>query len=154
MATKRSVVLRGCPTVNEEGVANAAIRPGYLVKGVGTIALQTATVVPMPKAFALERDELGTGLDNTYQSADVATAYYASGDKVKVGVFKAGDRVTAFVASGENVSEDSILASNGDGTLSVLSAYSSGTGPDYPIARALETLGAAHDVVACKVEIL
>jgi hypothetical protein len=154
MANKRTVVLRGAPVYNEEGVANEAIRPGYLVKGVGTIALQTSTVLPVAKQFAVERSELGTGLDNTYQSADVATAYYASGDKVKVAVCRQGDQVTAFVASGENVSEDSILASNGDGTLSVLSAYSSGTGPDYPIARSLETLGAAHGVVACRVEIL
>lgn len=154
MANKRTVVLRGEPEYNEAGTASEAIRPGYLVKGVTTIALQTATVVPMPKAFACERSELGTGIDNTYQSPDVASAYYASGDRVKVAVCDAGDQVTAFIASGENVSEDTVLASNGDGTLSVLSAYSSGVGPDYPIARSLETLGAAHGVVACRVEIL
>lgn len=146
MAAKRSVVLRGTPQVSEQGTASGAIKPGYLVKGVSTIAVQTATNTSVPKAFALERSELGTGIDNTYQGEGTGSAYYASGDKVKVGVFKSGDRVTAFVASGQNVTEDDLFESAGDGTLA--------EGSTKPIARALETLGAVTVETACKFEIL
>ena len=79
MATKRSIILKGCPVVNEEGAASEAIKPGYLVKGVSTISLQTATTGYAPRALALERDELGRGIDDTYRSSADAAAY-AIGD--------------------------------------------------------------------------
>ena len=143
---KRSIVVRGTPTVNEVGTASEAIKPGYLVKGVSTIAKQTATTTGQPPcAFALERDELGRGIDDTYRgSADAAA--YASGDVVKVGVFKKGEQLVAYVASGENITEDDQLESAGDGTLS--------EGTTKPIARALETLGAVTVETALLVEIL
>jgi hypothetical protein len=144
MATKRSVILKGCPTVSEEGVASATVKPGYLVKGVSSVAHQTSTT-KVPKAFALERDELGAGIDNTYQGSGTGTAFYASGDRVKVGVFAAGDEVTAFLASGNYV-EDDLLESAGDGTLQ--------EGSTNPIARVMENLGQSAAVRACRVQIL
>jgi hypothetical protein len=141
---KRSIVLKGSPTVSEEGTASATVKPGYLVKGVGTIAHQTSTT-KVPKAFALERDELGAGIDNTYQGSGTISAYYASGDKVKVGVFAAGMEVTAFLASG-NYTEDDLLESAGDGTLA--------EGSTNPIARVMETLGSVVTVTKCRVQIL
>lgn len=145
MATKRSVILKGSPIVNEDGAASATVKPGYLVKGVSTIAHQTSTT-KVPKAFALERDELGAGIDNSRQGTGTVSAYYASGDRVKVGVFHAGCEVTAFVASGQNITEDDLLESAGDGTLA--------EGSTNPIARAKETLGAVTTVTAVRVEIL
>lgn len=147
MATKRSVILKGRPQISEEGKASAAVKPGYLVKGVSTVAHQTAvTTGAVPKAFALERDELGTGLDDARIGSGTISAFYASGDQVKVGVFHAGCEVTAFIASGENISEDDLLQSAGDGTLK------EGTG--YVIARAMESLGVVAAVTACRVQIL
>lgn len=145
MATKRSVILKGSPTINEDGAASATVKPGYLVKGVSTIAHQSSTG-NVPKAFALERDELGAGIDNSLQGSGTPSAYYASGDTVKVGVFYAGCEVTAFVASGQNITEDDLLESAGDGTLA--------EGSTNPIARAKETLGAVTEVTAVRVEIL
>lgn len=131
MANKRKVILKGEPIVNEDGTASATVKPGYLVKGVSTIAHQTSTTTRL-KAVALERDELGTGIDNTYQGSGTISAYYASGDKVKVAVFKSGEEATVFLASG-NYTEDDLLESAGDGTLT--------EGSTTPIARMKETLG-------------
>jgi hypothetical protein len=131
---KRSIIQRGADLVqvNEDGVAGSVVKPGYLVKGVTTIDHATVnSAIGVPKAFALERDELGTGIDDTRQGSGTISAYYASGDTVKVGVFPGGTRFLCFVASGENIAVDTKLESAGDGTLR---AYTNGT----PIARALE----------------
>lgn len=144
MANKRSIVLRGCPIVNEEGSASEAIKPGYLVKGVTTIAKQTGTGW-VPRAVALERDELGRGIDDTYRSRAGAAAY-ASGDKVKVGVFKSGEEATMYVASGANIAEDDYLESKGDGLLK--------EGSTNPIARAMESLGVVSVETALRVQFL
>jgi hypothetical protein len=145
MALKRSVVLQGQPIVNEDGAASEEIKPGYLVKGVTTIAKQTATGF-VPKAVALERDELGTGIDDTYQGRSTVSAFYASGDTVKVGVFKSGERAVGYIASGENIQADELLESAGDGT------YASGS--TNPIARSLDAPGAVTVETAIRVEFL
>jgi hypothetical protein len=144
MANKRKVILKGEPIINEDGVASATVKPGYLVKGVSTIAHQTSTTTKL-KAVALERDELGQGIDNTYQGSGTASAYYASGDVVKVAVFKSGEEATVFLASG-NYSEDDLLESAGDGTLQ--------EGSTTPIARMKETLGLLTTGGAARVEFL
>jgi hypothetical protein len=117
MATKRSVIQNGTPPVYEAGIAQAEVRPGYLVSGVTTHVHHATAGGNTAKQVALERDELGLGIDNTYRSADQATAYYASGDRVKVAIGRPGDRFTAFLASGRTVAIGDLLESNGDGTL-------------------------------------
>jgi hypothetical protein len=104
------------------------------------------TTTKLQSAFALERDELGTGIDNARQGSGTISAFYASGDQVKVGVFHRGQELTAFIASGESIAEDDLLESAGDGTLK------EGTG--YTIARAMETLGTIAAVTACRVQII
>lgn len=145
MATKRSVILKGCPVVTEEGAASETIKPGYLVKGVGTVAKQTGTGW-VPRTLALERDELGRGIDDTHQGISTGAASYASGDRVKVGAFAGGMEATGFVASGQNISEDDFLESAGDGTFK--------EGSTNPIARAMETLGAVTTETALRVAFL
>lgn len=136
MSTKRSVILRGDPEINEYGVASATVKPGYLVKGVSSVAHQTANGVVCVKALALERDELGQGIDNSKQGSGTSSAFYASGDTVKVAVFDSGDEATAFVASGAGtISEDTLLSSAGDGTFKVEATESDA------IARSMETVG-------------
>lgn len=147
MATKRSVILKGSPVISEEGVASGEVRPGYLVKGVSTIAHQTVSGSKTVAALALERDELGKGIDNTYQSY-AGSAYYASGDRVKVGVFAPGMEATVFVASGQDIQEDELLSSAGDGTFA-----SEGTASDA-IARAMETLGAVTELTPLRVQFI
>lgn len=144
MATKRSIVLRGTPEVNEYGTASEAIKPGYLVKGVQTIAKQTGTSW-VPRAVALERDELGRGIDDTYRSYAGAAAY-AADDRVKVGYFRPGDEALCYVPSGANITEDDYLESKGDGLLE--------EGTTTPIARAMETLGVVSVETALRVQFL
>lgn len=144
MATKRSIILRGTPEVNEYGTAGEAIKPGYLVKGVSTVLKATSTTQRLA-AVALERDELGRGIDDTYQSRAGAAAY-ASGDKVKVGVFAPGQEATMYVPSGANIAEDDLLESNGDGRLK--------EGSTAPIARALEALGVVTVETALRVQFI
>lgn len=157
----RNVVLRGSPEYNEEGVAAAQVNPGYLVKGAGVggiIAHQTAGAqTRVPAAFAVERSELGTGIDGTYATTGSGTGnyYYSSGDTVKVAVCDGGDQVSAWIASGQNIAADDLLVSNGDGTLVKIAVYSSGVGSSYPVARALDgTGGAVAAATITRVEIL
>ncbi len=147
MSTKRSIILRGCPEQNEYGTAAATVKPGYLVKGVSSVQHQTATG-KVVRALALERDELGQGIDNTKQGSGTASAYYASGDKVKVGVFDSGDEATAFVASGAGtINEDTLLSSAGDGTMKSDTAANA-------IARSMENLGVVTVGQAVRVQFI
>ncbi len=146
MANKRSVLLNGTPQVNEEGACSAELRPGYLVQGVTTITVHNTAGENVPRAVALERDELGRGIDNTYQSADQSSAYYASGDRVKVAVLYPGCRATMFLASGYGVTADGQLQSHGDGTLRPMEASQAA------LFRSLETVVGSAAVVAVRVE--
>lgn len=146
MANKRSIVQQGEPMVYEQGVAGETIKPGYLVKGIGTIAKQTGTTGVVPRAVALERDELGAGIDDTYRGSGTIAAAYASGDRVKVAVFKSGERALGYVASGADIAEDDLLVSAGNGL------YVEGT--TGAIARATETLGVVSTETALVVEFI
>lgn len=145
MSTKRSIVLKGCPIVNEDGKATEAIKPGYLVKGVTSIAKQTSTT-KVPKALALERDELGRGIDDTHKGSGTDAAAYAINDRVKVAVFAAGMEATVYVGSGANIVEDDLLESAGTGLFV--------EGSTNPIARAKETIGVVAVETALRVEFL
>lgn len=122
MSKKRTIVQAGCPIITEEYKASAVVKPGYLVDGYSTVAHHATAAANTPRRFALERDELGQGIDNTYQGSGTESAYYASGDQVKVGAFYPGCRLVAFVASGESISVGDGLESAGDGTLRKLNA--------------------------------
>lgn len=141
MSIKRTVVLRGLPRYNEYGKASEAIKPGYLVKGVSAVAKQTQTG-RVPCSVAVEREELGGSIDDTYLvTGDGApAAAYASGDQVKVAAFEGGDEATLRIASGQNIAEDDYLESAGDGTVRKAAAASITSGTF--IARSLETTGA------------
>lgn len=136
MAVKRTITLRGTPYINEDGVTATTIYPGYLVDGVTTIAAHAAAAADVQRSFALERDEMGKDIDD----------YYSSGDTVKVGVFKPGERVLAYVASGQTISVNQKLESAGDGTLC---AVASGV----VLARALEAITATA-LTRIKVEVI
>jgi hypothetical protein len=144
---RRVITLRGQPIQNEDGVASAVIKPGYLVDGVLSVAAHAVAAGACPRTFALERDELGAGIDDTYRGIGTISSDYQIGDTVKIGSFAPGMRVFAFVASGQNISINARLESAGDGTLR---AFGSGT----IIGRALETLGAVTGLTRCRVEVM
>lgn len=137
MAVKRTITLLGEPHVNEDGAAAAAITPGYLVDGIASIAVHSSAGAAVQRSFALERNELGKDIDDAY----------ASGDYVKVGVFKPGERVLAWVASGQTITANDRLESAGNGTLRALAS-------GVCLGRALETLGAVTVLTRVRVEII
>jgi hypothetical protein len=135
---KRLIKLLGEPIQNEDSKAAAVLTPGQLVAFDGSgdlIKHATAAGLAQP-AFALEREEMGQGIDNTY----------AIGDTVKVGVFAPGDRVLVFIASGQNLIVGDALESAGDGTLK--------KGTTNPIARSLEVTGAVTVLTRLRAEIM
>ena len=134
---KKVIALKGQPQYNEDGVAGEAITPGMLVKGVDTITKHATAGGTAMKNFALERDEMGKGVDDAY----------AIGDTVKVGSFHAGQRVLTLIASGQNITKDDFMESAGNGTLQ---KFTSGT----ILARALETTGAVTATTRLTVEVI
>jgi hypothetical protein len=125
MSTKRVVILMGDPTYNEERAATEAITPGHLLKHASatTCSKQTGNAANVPRAFAVERDENGKGIEDAY----------ASGDTVKEAVCYPGCRVYALIPSGQNISVDSYLEADNAGRLVI---YSAGA----KLARALEAV--------------
>ena len=98
--------------VQKEGEASEAITPGHLVEfgGANDLRKHATEAGPARKAFALENDLVGEGIDDAY----------ASGDTVKYAVFLPGSEVNALLDGGENASKGSQLMSSGDGSLKVV----------------------------------
>jgi hypothetical protein len=127
MAGKRVITLltrAGGPFQTEDYPAGAAIMPGHLVvmTATGTVIKHGTASVRTAPNFALERNEMGKGIDDAYAVNDV----------VKVGMFSQGERVLALIASGANIAKAALLESAGDGTLKA--------GATQPIGRALEAV--------------
>jgi len=139
MASPRVIWLksRDSRQVNEDGAASEAITPGMLVQGVSTISKQSNAGTDCARTFALEREEMGKGIDDAY----------AVGDQVKVGTFAPGDRVYALIASGQNITAGQYLEAAADGTLR---AIASGT----RIARSLDTTGAVTVLTRLRAEVM
>jgi hypothetical protein len=152
MAEKRSIILRagGSAVVyDEQAAAVAQIKPGYLVKRTNSgAAVQTASGVKAPFVIATEREELGKGIDATYETDAATPYYYASGDRVKVAICPPGTVVTAWIASGQNIQKDELLSSAGDGTLAAE------TDADNAMAISLEEVGAVTVLTAIKVQVV
>jgi len=118
MASRR-IALRGEPIVDEQNAASEAILPGHLIQiNAGKWRKHANAAGAAGAFFALERDELGDGIDVAYAADDV----------VKAGFFAPGDRVNALIASGETVAEGAELQSDGAGRLTA--------GTTKPVARA------------------
>jgi len=105
----RVIQLLGQAIQNEDDKAAEAITPGHLVTNDSNgdvIKHNVADGVATPR-FALEREELGLGIDDAYAIADT----------VKVGAFKKGMRVNALIGSGANIAKNAQVSSAGNGKL-------------------------------------
>jgi hypothetical protein len=143
------ILLKGRPNQSEEGIATAAIQPGMLVDGVASIAPHASAGALAPRCFAAERDELGAGVDDAYKYGYAPASAYAIGDSVKVLACAPGDRVLVLIPSGQNITENDRLESNGDG---MMKKTSSGV----VLARSLETYDARNVVgpILIKAEVM
>lgn len=125
----KTIVLKGEELfTRKEGTADVAITPGWLIEFGGS----SYELVPHStiggqgrKAFAVENDLIGKGIDDDY----------AAGDMVQYGVCCPGVEIYAVTA--ETVALGDALESAGDGTLQVSSTPIEGS----IIAWALEAGG-------------
>lgn len=107
MASK-VIALQGQPIVDEQNSCSAAITPGDLIEIDTAQWRKHATAAKNASPwFALERDEMGDGID----------VDYAANDIVKAGLFSPGMKVNARIAIGETLVKGDKLESAGAGTL-------------------------------------
>jgi hypothetical protein len=124
MASK-VISLRGEPIVDEQNTASEAITPGHLIEiNAGQWRKHAGSGAAAAAVFAMERDEIGNGID----------VAYAADDRVKAGYYAKGDRVNALIPSGQDVAEGAELESDGAGRLKA--------GTTKPVARAAAASGA------------
>jgi hypothetical protein len=111
MAAK-TVGLKGCG-IAKEGIASAAITPGELIEFGGSNDVQRHSTVggAARRAFALENDLIGRGIDDNY----------AADETVRYAVFPPGAEVLALLTSGETATKGQALESAGNGRLQVSS---------------------------------
>lgn len=135
--------LAGGPRENEQYPASEAITPGHLIEPVptgptaGEWRKHATAAGNNARIFALERGEMGLGIDTPY----------AIGDYVKAGYFSKGMRVNALIASGQNLKRGNLVESAGDGTLRVLSS-------GVVIGSVAEDTGAVTALSRVKVDII
>lgn len=139
--SRRTIALLGSPIITEEGAATEVIQPGMLIDGQTSIALSAVDGLKAPIRVALERDEMGRGIDSAFGASLDTNAQagedpnYAVGETVKVGAFHAGQRFVGFIASGQDITANDLLEAAGDGTFESLAGAE-------PLVRAVETLNA------------
>lgn len=140
MSTGRTIVQKGSPEVEEGVVITAGFLPGTLlvrtiVAGVVSYAPSTLDGAHAAPTVAMERSELGAGVDNSQQSLGTPTAAYAVGDQVKVGYMQPGVEYMAMLEDEQNISSGDFLAANtANGTLRAVAAG------ENIIAQAMEDL--------------
>lgn len=132
----QTIALKG-DYVAKEREASATITPGNLIElqSAGTVRNHSVLGGPAQRAFALENDLIGKGIDDDY----------VNGDLVRYGVFYPGAEVYARVS--EAATRGDYLESAADGRLQVQSTPVENSG----VAIAIETVAGAG---RCKVEVL
>jgi len=117
---QNTIALKG-EFIRKEVEATGVVLPGMQVTMAG------AAGGGQRKAFALENDIIGRGIDDAY----------AVGEVIQVGCFGSGTEVYAYLAAGENVSAGAALVGDGAGALE---AVGSEVNQDQVIAFAAESL--------------
>lgn len=134
----KTIQLKG-DFIRKEGEASEAITPGMLIEFGGSADVQKHSTVggQARRAFALENDLIGKGVDDAY----------AAGDVVQYGVFVPGAEVYAKLTGGETCTKGDALESAGNGLLQVSSTPVEGS----IVAWALETVSVAGSRVKAEV---
>lgn len=111
-----TIVIKG-PWERIEGVANAAITPGYLCELMSTGKYRKHATLGgnAEKIFAIEDDHQGKKISEAY----------AANDQLQMAVCAPGAEIYAWLANGENAAIGAFLESAGDGQLQVLDADAS-----------------------------
>jgi len=136
--TPKTILLKGNP-IRKEGAAGGAITPGHLLKrtSTGTFVVHDSADAAVAKAFALEADLIGNGIDDAY----------AADDQVQVAYCRPGDEIYALLpAAAGAVVVGNFLQSNGNGCLKMLAG---GT----PIAVALEAVDNSGGATPARIKV-
>lgn len=94
----------------KEGTTTAAINPGHLVElgGAKGLQAQSSAAKDCRRAFVLENDLIGKGIDDAYKA----------GERIRYGSFHAGQEVYAKLAAAATaVAKNIALEAAGDGTV-------------------------------------
>jgi hypothetical protein len=136
---QRVIKLLGEPVQNEDHACDEAILPGQLCErnSNGTVGLQSTAAANVPLLIALEREEMGQGVE----------VAYAIGDKVKIGAFHKGTRFAGYIASGQNLSIGSKVEANGAGGFRILAS-------GVALAESVEATGAVTAATRVALEAL
>lgn len=145
-----TIVLKG-EGIRKERIATTAVNPGHLVAITSTDGIRTHNVAAgnAQRAFAVENEVFGDGIDDSY----------AIGDRVLYEVLCGGAEVQAkLAAAAAAVTRGDFLESAGDGTLRVLTVNAATSQAQRAgiVAVALESVNNSAGVtdVFIKVELL
>lgn len=127
--------------------AGAVITPGMVIEtyddnGVTKWRPHSTAAGVQSRAVALEQLMLNKGVDDNY----------AINDLVQAGILLAGSMFWGLIPSGQNISNQDYLQSNGDGYLK--EATSSAAGDGVAAYKAHDTLGAVTVPTRCRVEVI
>lgn len=148
----RTIILRGVEeTISKEGKAGGAITPGHLVdlNSSNAWVVHAVAAGASQKAFAIENDMVGKGIDDAY----------ASGDWAQVRICSPGIEVYALVAAAATaIAAGDYVESAGDGTVRKVTAGNpSGTPPVYagiPVGKALEAVDNSAGATPARIRIV
>ena len=137
----KTIALKG-GFIRKEGQASAAITPGHLVEFGGSHDLQVHSTAagPARKAFALENDLIGDGVDTAYAAHQV----------VQYGVFERGAEVSAILATSQTIAKGDKLVSNGNGQLK---EYGTEVEQDSIVGWAMEAVTTTSAVARLTIEV-
>lgn len=132
--TPKTITLKGMG-IRKEGIASSAITPGDFIEfgGSNDLRRHANAATSARKAFALENDLIGNGINDDY----------AIGDTVQYAVFHSGEEVYARVAAlATAITKGARLESAGDGTVRIASTDSATdtTQRDSIVGYALEAV--------------
>ncbi len=138
----RTIALKG-DFIRKEGESSGVITPGHLVEFGGSqdIDVHGAAAGEARKAFALENDLIGDGIDDDY----------AQNDTVQYGVFVPGAEVYAWLEYGQTTAIGDAMVSAGDGTLQLFIESSDEKGAI--VAYALEVVANTSGGAAVRVRV-
>lgn len=137
----------GGMTVVNEYTAGAAIKPGMVVEtyndaGTTKVRPHSGAAEMLQVAVALEQLEMNLGVEDNY----------AIGDLVKYGIMKQGSMFWGIVVTGQDISNQELMQSNGDGKLKT--ALATTATANVGRLRAHDNLGLIAADTRCRTEVL
>lgn len=137
-----TIALKG-DYIRKEGETDEAVTPGHLVEFGGGNDIQKHSTAGgnARKAFALENDLVGDGIDDDY----------ASGETVQYGVMERGAEVNALLGTGTaasvSISKGQAVESAGDGTVQAWDTAGQATDPSATPVEVDQLVGYAIEAV-------